>query len=122
MNNSDERAKVLNEAISIGDEVRHMIESSTWQKYIEPLFDAMIGDVLGRKINGRWENGALTDKQLSESQLRELQAYKAGMVAIHQGIHQLVDDADMARREIAQTQKLAEELVEGSYYQDEGGY
>ena len=112
----ESHAKLLNEAINIGDEVKVMIESPTWQNYIEPLFDALIGDVLGRKINGRWVNGALSDEELDERSIRELEKYKQGIIAVHLAIYKLIDDADAAREEIKATQQIENSELQDEYY------
>lgn len=112
----------LHKAITISDEVRSLIETSTWQNYIEPLFDALIIDVLGGKIADRWVNGALDNKMLSESSLRELQQYKAGIVALHQAIYSLVDEGELVKRELASRAKLMMESDFNNQYSDGVSY
>lgn len=113
---ADLKARALNDDINIAEEVKQLVESSAWQKYIEPLFDDMITDILGGKDRfGRYTNGLLNNRQIKEVRLRELQAYKAALINLHSAIYDMVDGGDIARAQIAHDQFILEEQEASMY-------
>jgi len=91
--------------IVAGEEVQNTLNTLGWKDYIEPLLDKMIGDVLGRKENGRWHNGALDTPLKEEVKLREMQMYKAALVNFHDAVYTMVDDVEIARSNLAELKK-----------------
>jgi hypothetical protein len=91
-----ERLQELNKSVENGSKIKQLIESSIWQELVEPLFDRMITDILGGKENGRWVNGSIDKVEEVEAKLRYLQAYKAGIIAVHSAIYNIIDEGEEA--------------------------
>jgi len=90
----------LHEIVVAGEQVKQAIDSQGWKKHIEPLLDKMIRDVLGGKDNNRWDNGSVGEKNQTEFSIKELLAYKTGLINFHNGVYQFIDDMENAKDEL----------------------
>lgn len=67
--------------------LQQTLNTDGWKKIIEPLIDKMIYDVIGEKVNGRWE--FRTQKLTADN----LEYYKMGLIDLHTRIYQVLDIA-----------------------------
>ena len=96
-----ETIKELQAIVKVGDEVDALINSVTYQTYIQPLIDKMVVDSLG----GRTKSGKLVTaseelKHMSFDELKYNIAWGEAIVTLNNMIGKYVEDRDRAIEDI----------------------
>jgi len=65
LDNKDRRKLELSGKIEACRKVVEMTKTKGWQEIVEPLLNAMIEDVTGRKKDGRWIKGSIYQEDVS---------------------------------------------------------
>ena len=97
----------LGKIVVAGEQVRETLETQGWKKYVGPLLEQMIKDIVGGFNEGRYDNGLMDDIQKPDHEMRNLMIYKTALVDFHNRVNQFIDDMEDARQELAKVKEQA---------------
>lgn len=87
----NEELKRLNDTLRTCKLVEETLQTKGWSEVVEPLIDRTIGDLLGSKINGRW-NGGILDRARKEERREYYIGYKQALIDLHRRIYAYADN------------------------------
>lgn len=76
----------LNETIRTCRLVEETLDTKGWTEVVEPLLDKMINDLLGSKVNGKW-NGGILDRARKDEKREFYIGYKQALIDLHTRIY-----------------------------------
>lgn len=87
---ANEEIKKINETLRLCKLVEETIQTKGWNEIVEPLIDKMLNDILGSKIDGRWNGGILNTPNCTNSEYYK--GYKQALIDLHTRVYAYVDN------------------------------
>ena len=116
----NERAKVLNQKLTLCQKVRRLVRQRTWKGIIQPLIDAMINDVTGYKKGNIYTKGALCNP--GEKSYEYYSGYKQALMDLNNRIWNYVETIEVLSEQIKALEdkakgpdKYINPMMEGKY-------